>query len=218
LTPSAVGASIEHMSANVCSLQTSLFGALDEPAVDETYTGLRRIDLDGTSWLDHVPGWLSGEQRVFDHLVDALDWRQRTVTMWERRLPEPRLTAWWTPDQGPEALPVLAAARRALSTRYAEAFDSIGFNCYRDGEDSVAWHGDRHRLYIDDPVVAIVSVGAGRPFRLRPRGGGSALSFDLGRGDLFVMGGACQHDWEHGVPKVRRAEPRISITFRHGPR
>ena len=93
--------------------------------------------------------------------------------------------------------------RRVLSTRYAEAFDSIGFNCYRHGEDSVAWHGDRHRHTIDDPVVAIVSVGAPRPLRLRPRGGGRARSFDLGRGDLFVMGGACQHDWEHCVPKVR---------------
>jgi alkylated DNA repair dioxygenase AlkB len=218
LTTPLTGASIEHMSANICSLQVSLFGSAEEPAVDDTFAGLRRIDLDGTSWLDHVPGWLSGEQGVFDHLVDALDWRQRTVTMWERRLPEPRLTAWWTPDQGAEVLPMLAAARQVLSTRYAEAFDSIGFNCYRDGEDSVAWHGDRHRLYIDDPVVAIVSVGAARPLRLRPRGGGSAHSFDLGRGDLFVMGGACQHDWEHGVPKVRAAEPRISITYRHGAR
>ena len=69
-----------------------------------------------------------------------------------------------------------------------------------------------------NPVVAIVSVGAARPLRVRPRGGGAALSFDLGRGDLFVMGGACQHDWEHSVPKVRHAEPRISITYRHGAR
>jgi alkylated DNA repair dioxygenase AlkB len=206
------------MSANVCSLQVSLFGIAEEPAVDDAFHGLQRINLDGTSWLDHCPGWLTGEQHVFDHLVSELEWHQRTVTMWERRLPEPRLTSWWTAEQGPESLPVLANARLALSTRYAEAFDSIGFNCYRNGEDSVAWHGDRHRLYIDDPVVAILSVGAPRPLRLRPRGGGRALSFDLGRGDLFVMGGACQHDWEHCVPKVKHAEPRISITFRHGAR
>ena len=87
--------------------------------------------------------------------------------MYERRLPEPRLTAWWVPDQGPEALPVLAEIRRVLSARYGEAFDSIGYNCYRDGADSVAWHGDRHRETVDDPVVAIVSVGAPRPLRLR---------------------------------------------------
>jgi alkylated DNA repair dioxygenase AlkB len=206
------------MSPNVSSLQPSLFGATDEPAVDLRFGGLVRIDLDGTSWIDHLQGWLAGEQAVFDRLVEVLAWRQRTVTMWERRLPEPRLTAWWTPDEGPEPMPILAELREVLSARYAEAFDSIGFNCYRHGEDSVAWHGDRHRHTIDDPVVAIVSVGGRRPFRVRPRGGGPARSFDLGRGDLLVMGGACQHDWEHCVPKVRHAEPRISITFRHGAR
>ena len=206
------------MSTNVSSLQASLFGAAEEPAVDAAFAGLARVDLDGTSWIDHLQGWLAGEQAVFDHLVESLEWRQRTVTMWERRLPEPRLTAWWTPDEGPEPMPILAELRRVLSVRYAEAFDSIGFNCYRHGEDSVAWHGDRHRLTIDDPVVAIVSVGGRRPFRVRPRGGGAARSFDLGRGDLLVMGGACQHDWEHCVPKVRHAEPRISITYRHGAR
>jgi alkylated DNA repair dioxygenase AlkB len=218
LTACRPSASIEHVSANVSSVQVSLFGAVEEPAVEPSFAGLRRIDLDGTSWLDLAPGWLRGEQAVFDHLVAELAWRQRTVTMWERRLPEPRLTSWWTPGEGPEPLPVLAEMRRLLSARYAEAFDSIGFNCYRSGDDSVAWHGDRHRHYIDEPVVAIVSVGARRPLRIRPRGGGRAQSFDLGRGDLFVMGGACQHDWEHSVPKVRHAEPRISITYRHGAR
>jgi alkylated DNA repair dioxygenase AlkB len=108
--------------------------------------------------------------------------------------------------------------RRVLSHRYGESFDSIGFNCYRRGDDSVAWHGDRHRKTVIDPVVAIVSVGAPRPFRLRPRGGGRSISFDLGIGDLLVMGGACQHAWQHCVPKVRHAQPRISITYRHGER
>ena len=198
-------------------LQGSLFG-FDEPAVDDTFAGLQRTHLDDHSWLDHAAGWLHGEQAVFDRLWHELSWHQRTVTMWERRLPEPRLTSWWTPADGDESLPVLAEMRRVLSARYGEPFDSIGFNCYRDGNDSVAWHGDRHRHTVDDPVVAIVSVGAARPFRLRPRGGGKARSFDLGRGDLFVMGGACQHDWEHCVPKVGHAEPRISITYRHGAR
>ena len=138
--------------------------------------------------------------------------------MYERRLPEPRLTWWWTTAGGPEPLPVLAEARGALSDRYGEAFDSIGCNLYRHGADSVAWHGDRHRHTVVNPIVAIVSVGAPRPLRLRRRGGGRAMSFDLGRGDLFVMGGACQHEWEHSVPKVRQAEPRLSITFRHGMR
>ncbi len=197
--------------------QASLFGA-DEPHVDRSFTDLERIELDERTWLDHQPGWLHGHDLVFAQLCDELPWRQRTVTMYERRLPEPRLTWWWTTAGGPEPLPVLAEARGALSDRYGEAFDSIGCNLYRHGADSVAWHGDRHRHTVVNPIVAIVSVGAPRPLRLRRRGGGRAMSFDLGRGDLFVMGGACQHEWEHSVPKVRQAEPRLSITFRHGMR
>ena len=152
------------MSANERSLhlQGSLLG-LDEPAVDPSFAGLRHLQLDGRTWLDHLPGWLAGHEQVFDRLYHELPWRQRTVTMYERRLPEPRLTSWWVPDQGPEALPVLAEIRRVLSARYGESFDSIGYNCYRDGTDSVAWHGDRHRETVDDPIVAIVSVGAPRP-------------------------------------------------------
>lgn len=200
------------------TIQGSLLG-LDEPWVESSFAALRRTVLDARTWIDHAPGWLGGHERVFDRLYHDLDWQRRTVTMYDRRLPEPRLTSWWVPSQGPEPLAILAEMRTVLSARYAETFDSIGFNCYRDGADSVAWHGDRHRETVDDPVVAIVSVGTPRPLRLRPRGGGGrSLSFDLGHGDLFVMGGACQHDWEHGVPKVRRAEPRISITFRHGAR
>ena len=200
-------------------LQGSLLGLAD-PEVDPTFAGLRRIALDDACWVDFLPGWLAGDEAVFDQLFHGLTWNHRTVTMYERRLPEPRLTSWWTPADGSEPLPVLAEIRALLSSRYGEAFDSIGFNCYRDGADSVAWHGDRHRETVDDPVVVIISVGAPRPLRLRPRGGGKgrAVSFDLGRGDLFVMGGACQHDWEHSVPKVRHAEPRISITYRHGAR
>ena len=107
--------------------------------------------------------------------------------------------------------------RRSLSERYGEKFDSIGFNLYRDGDDSVAWHGDRHRHNVVNPVIAIVSVGAARPLRIRPRGGGTSRGWDLGLGDLFVMGGACQHEWEHSVPKVRHVSgPRLSITFRYG--
>lgn len=198
-------------------LQGSLLGAAD-PDVDATFAGLARIHLDARTWLDHAPGWLRGDQVVFDELANVLHWRQRSVTMYERRLPEPRLTAWWVQSDGPEPLAVLASARALLAAHYGEAFDSIGFNYYRDGSDSVAWHGDRHRHTVANPVVAIVSAGAPRPFRLRPRGGGPSHVFRLGNGDLFVMGGACQHDWEHTVPKVPVAAPRLSITFRHGAR
>lgn len=198
-------------------LQSSLFGFAD-PAVDESFAGLRRRALDDEAWVDHHPGWLVGDLVVFDRLILELPWRQRLVELWERLLPEPRFTAWWQLGDGPEPLPVLGIMRRVLSARYGEAFDSIGFNCYRRGADSVAWHRDREHQPIDHPVIAIVSVGAPRPFRLRPLGGGRSISYDLGNGDLLVMGGACQHRWEHCVPKVRHAQPRLSITYRHGVR
>ena len=105
---------------------------------------------------------------------------------------------------------------RALTDRYRVPFDSLGANLYRDGRDSVAWHGDtigrgRH----EDTLVAIVSLGHPRALLLRPRGGGASHRFVLGHGDLLVMGGSCQRTWEHAVPKTTRAVgPRVSIQFR----
>ncbi|MGD9704157.1 MAG: alpha-ketoglutarate-dependent dioxygenase AlkB [Acidimicrobiia bacterium] len=197
------------------SWQGSLFG-LDEPAADPAFRGAERLELDESSWLEHCPNWLGGSDLVFAELVARLPWRQREVVMYDRLLPEPRLTCWWSSDDGrSEPLPVLADMRAQLTERYDRAFDSIGCNFYRDGHDSVAWHGDRVR-HLADPVVAIVSVGAPRAFLLRPRGGGSSRGFMLGQGDLLVMGGDCQIAWEHAVPKVAAAGPRISVTFRHG--
>jgi alkylated DNA repair dioxygenase AlkB len=195
--------------------QGSLF-AMGDPGFDSSFAGVQRILLDGTSWLDHLPGWLQGADVVFAELVARLPWKQRRVRMYERMLDEPRLTSWWADDgTAPTPLPLLDDLRVALSTRYERHFDSIGFNLYRTGADSVAWHGDRLRHTHVDPAVVIVSVGAPRPFLVRPRGGGPSRSFLLGQGDLFVMGGACQHDWEHTVPKVAAASPRLSITYRH---
>lgn len=198
-------------------LQRSLFGTCD-PNVDTQFLQTERVELDATSWVDHGPGWLAGSDALFDDLLDRLSLRQRrNIPMYDQLVDEPRLTAWWHADDQPAGEPheLLADIRQLLLERYHRPFDSIGFNLYRDGNDSVAWHGDRHRHVVVNPVIAIVSVGAPRPFRLRPRGGGQSLSWSLGNGDLFVMGGACQHLWEHTVPKVRLTTgPRLSITFR----
>jgi alkylated DNA repair dioxygenase AlkB len=206
--------------------QQCLF-AFEEPSVDAGFGGLTRTWLDDTSWVDHVPRWLSGADLVFAELVAKMSWRQREVTMYDRRVPEPRLTAWWSPTSGePEPLPVLEEARMALTRNYSRPFDSIGFNLYRDGRDSVAWHADRERYHHEDPVVAILSTGAPRSFQIRRRrsadadggadGAGGSRTWHLGQGDLFVMGGACQHDFEHCVPKAASvAGPRLSVMFRH---
>jgi alkylated DNA repair dioxygenase AlkB len=204
---------IEHMF-----LQGSLFGTA-EPSTAE-FTSVQRTWLDDNSWIDHAPLWLQGADDVFEALLAMLPWTQRRgIQMYDQLLDEPRLVHWWSVAGGtPEPLPLLRTIRDLLVEHYRVSFDSIGFNLYRDGDDSVAWHGDRHRHVVTDPVVAIVSVGAARQLRLRPRGGGASRSWNLGYGDLFVMGGACQHEWEHSVPKSRSAGPRISITFRHDAR
>jgi alkylated DNA repair dioxygenase AlkB len=194
--------------------------------VDVSFAGLHRRSLDERSWVDYCPGWLAGSDALFEELVATGRFQQRTVHVYDRTLPEPRLTAGWStelragadggqPDL-PTVPPVLAAIADALSVRYDVGFDRIWVNLYRDGRDSVAWHGDRNRHSHRDPLVATVSLGARRRFLLRPRGGRTALTLRPGHGDLVVMGGACQHDWEHTVPKEAGAVgPRMSITLRH---
>jgi alkylated DNA repair dioxygenase AlkB len=196
--------------------QASLFG-LDPPGVDGDFNGLERHRLDDSSWLDYAPRWLRGSDEVFAELVARTAWCQRTVVMYDRVVDEPRLTWWWSEGEALDGLPlpIVDCMRAVLSDHYGRHLDSIGFNLYRDGTDSVAWHGDRVRLAQVDPLVIIVSVGAPRPFLIRPRGGGASQAWLLGHGDLFVMGGAVQHDWEHSVPKVANAGPRLSITYRH---
>ena len=187
------------------------------PAVDRAFTSLERVQLDSTSWVDVQGAWLQGGDEVLAELVGLVSWRQRRVTMYGRLLDEPRLTAWWAVARTEDVpVPVLADAWVALNEHYGRRFDSVGANLYRDGADSVAWHGDRIRHSLEEPVVAIVSLGQPRPFLLRPRGGGRSLTFRPGAGDLLVMGGRCQQDWEHTVPKVARAGPRVCLTFRHG--
>jgi alkylated DNA repair dioxygenase AlkB len=137
--------------------------------------------------------------------------------MYDRHLLEPRLTAPWNLRSGDPLEPrILEDVRLALSERYGVVFDSAGFNLYRDGQDSVAWHGDRISKAIEEPIVALVSLGEPRKLLLRPRGGGKSRAFHLGGGDLLVTGGRTQRAWEHSVPKVAQAGPRISVAYRYG--
>jgi alkylated DNA repair dioxygenase AlkB len=196
--------------------QPSLFGD-EEPAIDRDFKRLQRIDLDERSWVDHAPGWLSSSDKLFHDIVESREWNQRSRHMYDREVLEPRLTSPWFLDSGkPLEPPIVEEIRQVLSARYEVEFDSVGFNLYRDGQDSVAWHGDRIRKEIEQPIVVLVSVGEPRRFLLRPKGGGKSTAFKLGDGDLLVTGGLTQRTWEHSVPKVKKAGPRISLAFRHG--
>jgi alkylated DNA repair dioxygenase AlkB len=217
----------------MATLQGSLFDALPvadaldgtssdaeaaaRPAIDPIRP--HRTELGHSAWIDHQLGWLHGSDAVFDVLESTVPWRAERRQMYERLLDVPRLVSWFAAD---DTLPhpALDAAKRALSAHYRrdepQGFTTAGMCLYRDGRDSVAWHGDtigrgRH----EDTLVAIVSLGAPRALLLRPRGGGSSHRFMLGHGDLLVMGGSCQRTWEHAVPKTSKPHgPRISVQFR----
>ena len=196
--------------------QPSLLAGESEPAIDDGFATLTRLELDETAWIDHAPGWVSGSDEVFRCLLDEAPWQHHVVAMYGRMVDQPRLTAWWRLESEEQPfLPIVNDMRVALSHRYGVVLDSVGLNLYRDGRDSVAWHGDRIAREVDDPLVAIVSVGEPRRFLLRPLSGGSSRVLLLGRGDLLVTGGTCQRTWQHAVPKLAKAGPRISITFRH---
>jgi alkylated DNA repair dioxygenase AlkB len=197
------------------SWQGSLFDP--DPATGAlSFARLVRHRLDERSWLDEVSGWLPDQAAVFDTLLAEAPWRQRERRMYDRTVLEPRMVAGWSGDLLASLPPRLEEVRAALSSHYRVEFDSVLVNLYRDGRDGVAWHGDTVRKTMHDPVVATVSLGERRRFLLRPgTSGPPTRTFTPGGGDLLVMGGACQHDWQHTVPKTARAGARMSITLRH---
>jgi len=199
-------------------LQGSLFDQTDDLRL-APLSGLRRTQLGEGAWIDLQPGWLGGADALFERLAAEVPWRAERRQMYEQVVDVPRLLAYYRAGD-PLPHPVLDEARDALSAHYAaqlgEPFTTAGLCYYRDGRDSVAWHGDRiGRGAREDTMVAILSVGVPRDLALRPRHGGEVVRRPLGHGDLIVMGGSCQRTWEHAVPKsTRAAGPRISIQFR----
>lgn len=191
--------------------QRTLFGG-GPPALDPAVR-FERVHLDAGSWVDVAREWLHGADELLDTLVAQVDWRRGRRRMYERMVDDPRLSRWY---RAGEALPhpVLAEVCDALGARYGVRFGSVGLNYYRDGGDSVAWHADRELRALGDTRVAILTLGARRPFLVRPRGGGRSRDLAPGSGDLLVMGGRAQLDWEHAVPKVRHAGPRVSCSWR----
>jgi alkylated DNA repair dioxygenase AlkB len=202
------------------AFQASLLDAGEDIAPGALGATVRRSELSDGAWLDVRRGWLSGADTLFERLVHAVPWQAERRPMYDRVVDVPRLLCFYGEgEQLPD--PALVAAKGALDEHYGaelgEPFATAGLCLYRDGRDSVAWHGDRiGRSRTEDTMVAIISVGAPRALLLRPRGGGGGtLRHDVGHGDLVVMGGSCQRTWEHAVPKTARpVGPRISIQFR----
>ncbi len=185
------------------------------PTCDPTFGSAQRIDLGDGAWVDHVPGWLTGADTLFDELVSTVAWRSHEMPMYEQVVPQPRLSAWWGEGDRTPWPATIEPLADALTKRYGIRFDSLGANLYRNGTDSVAWHGDRVYREQDEALVAVLSLGSTRRFLLRPKGGGPSHRFDPAPGDLLVMGGTCQRTRQHCVPKAASAGPRISVTLRH---
>ena len=212
------------MTARTGEFQASLLDDVDEIRLRPLPGAVDRIVLGEGAWLDVRRGWVSGADSLFDRLLPCVPWRAERRVMYDRTVDVPRLLCFY--DEGEcLPLPLLEEARDALGCHYApelgEPFRTAGLCLYRDGRDSVAYHGDRiGRSRTEDTMVAILSLGAPRALCLRPRGGGASRRYEVGHGDLLVMGGSCQRTWEHGVPKTARpCSPRISVQFRpHGVR
>lgn len=187
---------------------------------DSLFDHAERRQLGNGAWLDVRSGWLTDADTLFDELLDTIPWRAERRQMYDRVLDVPRLVSFHNLVDGPVPHPRLKQMRRRLNDAYAgelgEPFTTAGLCLYRDGNDSVAWHGDNiGRSSTHDTMVAIVGLGATRVFALRPRGGGRSLRLHHHHGDLLVMGGSCQRTWEHAVPKTTKPTgPRISIQFR----
>ena len=191
---------------------------------DSLFEHTERRQLGDGAFIEMRAGWLSGDPSVEEGLLEALlstvPWRAERRQMYDRVVDVPRLVSFHdlTVDEPPH--PAVARLRRRLNDIYAgelgEPFTTVGLCCYRDGSDSVAWHGDTiGRSSSVDTMVAIVSLGATRTFALRPRGGGASLRLPQAHGDLLVMGGSCQRTWEHAVPKTSAPTgPRVSMQFR----
>jgi alkylated DNA repair dioxygenase AlkB len=204
--------------------QQSLFDVLSgttEPVLAPLAGTVRRHVLGAGAWVDVRAAWASGADELFARLVRDVPWHAERRQMYDRVVDVPRLLKFYgAGERWPD--PAVLAARDALNAHYGpelgEPFTTAGLCFYRDGRDSVAWHGDTiGRSRSEDTMVAILSLGETRRLSLRPRPGvsGGSLSFPVGHGALLVMGGSCQRTWEHAVLKTARpVGPRISIQFR----
>ena len=170
-----------------------------------------RTTLSPTAFIDHQRRLITDTEPLFETLRNTATWRSQRRTMYDRIVDVPRLLGSFEGD----VPPIVRQLRCVLDDYYSAHFDRLSLARYRDGNDSVAWHGDRIGIHKPWSVVAIASLGGSRRFLVRPSGGGKSLRFDLGSGDLLVMGGDAQQTFEHCVPKMRHAAPRIALMFRH---
>lgn len=192
------------------------------PGVDREMP-VERIDLDPSAWIEVSRGWLLQADQVYRHLRDTVAWQTSRLFRYDHLVEERRVGAGWKPGT-PLPHPALGEATRSLQHRYQVRFTGFSMIQYRDGHDGQAFHRDTDMRWLDDTVIAILSLGSQRPWLLRPRarrhdhtpGKGTTHDLAPGSGDLIVMGGSTQAGWEHSVPYLgsRPGANRISVQWR----
>jgi alkylated DNA repair dioxygenase AlkB len=185
---------------------------------------VERVELDPVSWVDVARGWLVGADELMSALLEGVAWQTSRLFRYDHWVEERRLGSFWRPGT-PLPHPAVADAHRWLQHRYHVQFDGFSLMQYRDGQDGQAFHRDTDMRWLDDTVIAVLSLGAARPWLLRSRPAAAAgwrpvaAARDLApaSGDLLVMGGGCQAGWEHSVPYQLRTHigPRISLQWRY---
>src|ERR1700753_1728083 len=193
-------------------VQLDLFDG-DEIVADESFGTAQRVWLDQTSWVEHVPGWLSGGHQLLDRLRDSAGWEQRQRWMYTQLVTEPRLTAEY-PALADAPQPELRDIAAVLSAHYGVDYDRIWMNWYRDHRDGTGWHADRPAPQAPTAIRPALPPRAPPRFPVRPTGGGPRTVFTPAGGDLIIMKGRCQRDWQHCVPKQKApAGARMSLNF-----
>jgi alkylated DNA repair dioxygenase AlkB len=195
------------------SLEPPLFSELVR---DDVLCGERIVEEDGDVRL--FRRWLPSAEA--DALLASIrattEWTQERRKMYDRFVDVPREQARRGDDRAAPWTPELQAVRVRLEQLLGARFAFVLLNRYRSGSDSVAWHNDHEVKGLAHPVIASLSLGASRAFDLRPKSDRKrVISIDLEHGDLLVMQGETQYNWEHRVAKDRRAGgERINLTFR----
>lgn len=175
---------------------------------------VERIALDDASWLDVVRGFASDTDATFAWMIDNVAWQQNTEIRGGRKVDDPRLYGGLSRAQA-DADPMFRFTRLILDARYRVQLSGPSLVYYRDGRDSMGFHRDDEMRWVDHTIIAGLAFGATRPFQLVARSGGPVTSIDIAAGDLYVMGGRCQADWYHGVPKIPEGcGPKISAVWR----
>jgi alkylated DNA repair dioxygenase AlkB len=185
---------------------------------------VERLELGAGAWVDVARGWLTDADAVHEHLLAEVPWQTSQLFRYDHVVEERRVGSWWSRGT-PLPHPALAEATRVLQHRYRVEFGGFAMLQYRDGTDGQAFHRDTDMRCLEDTIIAVLSLGATRPWCLRPRsakhtdapGKGAVHDLAPASGDLLVMGGRCQAEWEHSVPYLGAQStvgPRVSIQWR----